>query len=105
MPIQFRWTAFVRTKYPKKHKIKDYVDHVEFKMNHTWGLKEPNIKKYPAMGNSQIGICFDGYGWFNLPIKIFFKKEHNLEPRTIDHDLYFENGGSIKTIEFDVLNN
>ena len=55
-PIQFRWTALVRTKFPKKHKIMDYIDHVEFKMNHTWGLKDPNIKKYPKIGSDCISI-------------------------------------------------
>ena len=83
----------------------DYIDYVEFKMNHTWGLKDPNIKKYPKIGENSVKISFDGYGWFNLPIKIVFKKEHNHEPKIIYHDLYFEDGGSMNTFEFDLLNN
>ena len=34
----------------------DYVDHVEFKMNNTWGLKDPNIKKYPKIGDDKVSI-------------------------------------------------
>ena len=79
----------------------DLVERVEFRMNDSWGLKDPIIKRFPNQVTEELSIKYDGWGWFSLPITIVFKKEHKLENKTIYHDLYFEDNGRVNTHKFD----
>ena len=85
---KFRWTAFVRAT-----NIEEYVEMVEFKLHHTFKQPIRQIKEAPFETTNT------GWGWFELPITINFKKETGIQPVTVNHKLEFANGGEARSIK------
>jgi transcription initiation factor IIF auxiliary subunit len=83
------------------------VDYVTFTLHESFNLPEPlrvipgqNPKqvKVPFSREDEVRISYIGWGYFEIPIVIHFKKHTNKDPVVINHMLKFKDKGDIKTI-------
>lgn len=94
------WTAFVRLDRTKVA-TSDLIEKVRFELHPSFGADYKDAK---ACDNFEF-TC-RGFGTFNMPITIFFKRETGIpHPRkvTVDHMLSFDGTGSWKTISVPIL--
>jgi len=83
-----RWRAHLRIENLTDEQIQEYIQYVEFELHHTY-VGEKKIKKFKA----PFELERLAWGYFNLPIKIFFKDIVESEPIVIDHMLCFDGDG------------
>lgn len=90
------WAMFVKLKDPKlQHLTHKLIDQVQFKLHYTF--KNPNriVKSLPGRH-----IEFESWGWgyFDIPITIFWNKGTGMKNAHIEHELCFEGTGKSKTV-------
>jgi len=87
--MSHRWKAFLKIEDDKYDRIlRKYVDHVDFELHSTYAGNKIITKNIPPFE-----IERTAWGYFNLPIKIYFKDLIDSEPIVIDHMLCFDNNG------------
>ncbi len=80
------WKIYIRLASEKE--TRKYINYIELELHPTFpGNKTIKVKKYPFEFKSW------GWGYFNLPIKIYFNTIINSEPIVIDHMLSFDGNG------------
>ena len=81
-----RWTAFVKFADPKVDKFSiKLIEKVRFGLHPSFGVDHMDVK---SNAEGLFEIAFNGFGTFNVPITIFFRRETGLQhPRkiTLDH--------------------
>mmetsp|Transcript_4155 Transcript_4155/g.7037 ORF Transcript_4155/g.7037 Transcript_4155/m.7037 type:complete len:81 (+) Transcript_4155:532-774(+) len=71
---------------PIFHKL---VDRVRFELHESSVVKERVLKSSPK--DKSLQICYAGWGYFNIPVTVYFKPETGIvEPITISHPLWFD---------------
>ena len=94
MRNKHNWTAFVRIADRHKPQIKlgMLVEKVKFQLHETF---RPNVRiEKLKKGKEQIEITYSGWGYFDLPVTIYFKKETGLEPMSVEFELNFDDNGA-----------
>ena len=70
-----------------------------------WELHESfrvPIRTKEAVDGENFECGSTGWGYFDIPITIYFTKETGLAPLSVYHSLSFDNGGEWQDFEFDI---
>ena len=78
-----KWKFFIET-FKSKHRFGDLVDKINIKLHPTFGTTDVSLK-------SPYTFSARGWGIFEIPIKIKWKKWTKLEDMELSHLLSFEN--------------
>ena len=75
------------------------IEKVRFGLHETFGVEYMDIKANPS---GKFEMAFTGWGTFDIPITIHFKRELCLEPENrrmeLDHELSFEGNGKWRSV-------
>ena len=98
-----RWTAFVKFTDPKVDQFAmKLIEKVRFGLDPSFGVDYMDVK---SNADGKFEIAFNGFGTFDVPITIYFRRETGLQhPRQVklDHELSFEGKGAWKTVQIDI---
>ena len=74
------------------------IEKVRFGLHPSFGVDYQDIKT--TNEKDEYAMTFKGWGCFNIPITIYFRRTTGLNPRTMsfDHMLNFDGAGKWKTI-------
>lgn len=93
-----RWTMFVKFA-DKKISANHFIEKVRFGLHPSFGADYMDIKANPD-GKFEFGCT--GWGTFNVPVTIHFRRECGMPPEQrkmeLDHNLSFEGAGKWRTI-------
>ena len=85
------WTMFVRLVGEHKGKESKLIEKVRFGLSET-SIVDHRIVKPTA--NQNLQITYRGWGYFNVPITIYWSKQSGIkEPMELNHMLCFEGNG------------
>ena len=87
-----QWTAFVRLAQKHKNLVKlgKILDKVHIELCE--GFKDRH--HHLIVGTKQeVSLTYKGWGTFEMPITLHFKKELGIPPKTFDHELCFDGRG------------
>ena len=91
-----RWTVFFELAHPELKKLTyKLVDKVEFQLHETF---RPPLRTFKVRDNSPIEYSTIGWGTFEVPITVFWKKSTGLSTATCEHVLSFDGNGKWRTI-------
>ncbi|CAI2373986.1 unnamed protein product [Moneuplotes crassus] len=80
------WTAFIEVIHPRV-KDTDLIEKVKFELHETFKNPTRFVTKAPFK------FTINGWGEFELPMTITWKKHLKMPPTTFYHDLCFDDGG------------
>jgi len=87
----------------KKISANSMIDKVRFGLHPSFGVDYMDIKANP---NDTFEMGFNGWGVFNIPITIHFKRDSGLPPEQrrmeLEHCLSFEGNGKWRTINLSI---
>ena len=93
-----RWTAFVVFEDQLLHQnCHKFIEKVHFGMHPTFGQEYVVGTVSPS---KPVSISRIGWGYFNIPITIFWTEPTKLQNITIDHMLCFEGTGKARVVKF-----
>ena len=91
-----RWTVFFELAHPELKKLTyKLVDKVEFMLHETFRPPKRTVK---VDVNKPIEYSTIGWGTFDVPITVFWKKTTGLTSATCEHELSFDGNGKWRTI-------
>merc|ERR1712226_979627 len=89
------WTMYIECLLDKKF-TKNFIEKVEYKLHETFKPNNIICDKYP------FEISRIGWGYFDIPIKIYFKAWTGIKPMKLSHLLRFSNGGKFENFFIDL---
>lgn len=101
------WTAFVEYKKSQDEDLahltfSDLVSHCTFELHETYKdadkVKRVDVKK----GFNEVHYGRTAWGYFDLPIIVYFKKETGIEPFRVEPELSFDGNGDWKTYKIPI---
>ena len=92
------WIAFVQYTSDKCMTSR-FVEKVKFELCEGFN---PPIRIVKSQPGKRVEISTKGWGYFDLPMTIYFKKSLGLEPVTIEHELCFDGDGKWEKYRFEV---
>merc|ERR1719263_2671412 len=86
-----RWTVFLELAHPELKKFTyKLIDKVEFQLHETF---RPPLRTVKVKDNTPIEYSTIGWGTFDVPITVFWKKSTGLHTATCEHELSFQGNG------------
>ena len=83
------WIAFVEYS-PDKRLTFRFIDKVKFGFHESFGFDHKLVK---STFGKRVQWQQIGWGYFDMPITVYFKKETGLKPLEIEHELCFDGNG------------
>ena len=94
------WTCFAELVDDKQmEKCAAFISKVRFELHETF--KNP-VRETKAKNGCHFELSSVGWGYFDIPITIFWTEETGLKPLSVNHELCFDGKGEWKEYSFDI---
>ena len=80
-------------------KSASFINRVKWELHETY--KNP-IRETAAVNGKQFEFKARAWGWFDVPITIYWHSKTGLKATTVNHTLYFNPAGKQKVYEFEI---
>ena len=98
-----KWTMFVKIAGDNSIDPNRLIEKVRFGLHETFGMEYMDVKAGP---NKKFEMTFTGWGTFDIPITIHFKRELCLEPENrkmdLNHYLCFNGNGKWRSVNLPI---